>query len=57
MCEYCGCRAVTAIDDLTREHHLVASIVDTIGAEVGMLLPTPPPKRQAAKYVPRLGLM
>ena len=24
MCEYCGCQAVTAIDDLTREHDLVA---------------------------------
>jgi hypothetical protein len=22
MCEYCGCQAVTAIDDLTREHDL-----------------------------------
>ena len=22
MCEYCGCQAVTAINDLTREHDL-----------------------------------
>src|SRR5688572_29682210 len=23
MCEYCGCRSLTAIDELTREHDLV----------------------------------
>ncbi|GIF00937.1 hemerythrin domain-containing protein [Paractinoplanes rishiriensis] len=29
MCEYCGCQAVTAIGDLTREHdHVVALIGD-----------------------------
>jgi hypothetical protein len=55
MCEYCGCRAGTAIDDLTGEHALVVGTVDTIGAEVGTPLPTPPPKRQAAEYVPAWG--
>jgi hemerythrin-like domain-containing protein len=32
MCEYCGCRAVTAIDDLTREHDLVVNLVGEVGA-------------------------
>ena len=27
MCEYCGCQAVTAIDDLTREHDLVVNLI------------------------------
>jgi hemerythrin-like domain-containing protein len=32
MCEYCGCQAVTAIDDLTREHDLVVNLVGEVGA-------------------------
>ena len=32
MCEYCGCQAVAAIDDLTREHDLVIGIVSEIRA-------------------------
>ncbi|KAB8181564.1 hemerythrin domain-containing protein [Microbispora catharanthi] len=27
MCEYCGCQAVTAIDELTREHDLVVNLI------------------------------
>lgn len=27
MCEYCGCRAVAAIDELTREHDFVVTLV------------------------------
>ncbi|MFI7033115.1 hemerythrin domain-containing protein [Microbispora rosea] len=27
MCEYCGCQAVTAIDELTREHDLVVDLI------------------------------
>lgn len=30
MCEYCGCQAVTAIDDLTREHDLVVSLISEV---------------------------
>ena len=32
MCEYCGCQAVTAIDDLTREHDLVVNLIGDVGA-------------------------
>ena len=32
MCEYCGCQAVTAIDDLTREHDLVVSLIGEVRA-------------------------
>jgi hemerythrin-like domain-containing protein len=32
MCEYCGCQAVTAIDDLTREHDLVVNLVGDVRA-------------------------
>ena len=32
MCEYCGCQAVTAIDDLTREHDMVVNLVGEIRA-------------------------
>jgi len=32
MCEYCGCRAVTAIDDLTREHDLVVNLIGEVRA-------------------------
>ncbi len=27
MCEYCGCQALTAIDELTREHELVVNLI------------------------------
>lgn len=27
MCEYCGCQAVTAIEELTREHDLVVAAI------------------------------
>jgi hemerythrin-like domain-containing protein len=27
MCEYCGCQAVTAIDELTREHDQVVNLI------------------------------
>jgi len=30
MCEYCGCQAVTAIDELTREHDLVVGMISTV---------------------------
>ena len=40
MCEYCGCQAVTAIDDLTREHDLVA-------------LQRPGPHKRPARSLPR----
>jgi hemerythrin-like domain-containing protein len=32
MCEYCGCQAVTAIDDLTREHDMVVNLIAEIRA-------------------------
>jgi hemerythrin-like domain-containing protein len=32
MCEYCGCQAVTAIDDLTREHDAVVNLIGTVRA-------------------------
>jgi hypothetical protein len=32
MCEYCGCQALTAIDDLTREHDLVVNLIGEVGA-------------------------
>jgi hypothetical protein len=32
MCEYCGCQAVTAIDDLTREHDLVVNLIGKVRA-------------------------
>jgi hypothetical protein len=27
MCEYCGCQAITAIEELTREHDLVVTLI------------------------------
>jgi hemerythrin-like domain-containing protein len=32
MCEYCGCQAVTAIGDLTREHDHVVGLIGTARA-------------------------
>ncbi|WP_433386063.1 hemerythrin domain-containing protein [Micromonospora sp. KLBMP9576] len=30
MCEYCGCQAVTAINELTREHDLVVNMIGEV---------------------------
>ena len=30
MCEYCGCQAVAAIDELTREHDLVVDLIGDV---------------------------
>lgn len=30
MCEYCGCQAITAIDELTREHDLVVAMIGQV---------------------------
>lgn len=30
MCEYCGCQAVAAIDQLTREHDLVVAMIGEV---------------------------
>jgi hemerythrin-like domain-containing protein len=32
MCEYCGCQALTAIDELTREHDLVVNVIGEVVA-------------------------
>ncbi len=32
MCEYCGCQALTAIDELTREHDLVVTLIGGVRA-------------------------
>jgi hypothetical protein len=32
MCEYCGCQALTAIDELTREHDLVVNLIGEVRA-------------------------
>lgn len=32
MCEYCGCQALATIDELTREHELVLSLVGQVRA-------------------------
>ncbi|MCU7729080.1 hemerythrin domain-containing protein [Actinoplanes sp. KI2] len=32
MCEYCGCQAVTAIDELTREHDMVVDMISSVRA-------------------------
>lgn len=32
MCEYCGCQALPAIDELTREHDLVVSLISDVRA-------------------------
>ena len=32
MCEYCGCQALTAIDELTREHDLVIGLIAEVRA-------------------------
>lgn len=40
MCEYCGCQALTTIDELTREHDLVVGLISEA--------------RSAGKDVPRL---
>lgn len=32
MCEYCGCQALTAIDELTREHDLVVDLIADVRA-------------------------
>ncbi len=34
MCEYCGCQAVTAIDELTREHDHVVNLISEVRAAV-----------------------
>jgi hemerythrin-like domain-containing protein len=34
MCEYCGCQALTAIDDLTREHDLVVNLIGDVRTAV-----------------------
>ena len=30
MCEYCGCQALASIDELTREHDLVVSLISQV---------------------------
>lgn len=32
MCEYCGCQALTPIEELTREHELVLSLISEVRA-------------------------
>lgn len=32
MCEYCGCQALTPIDELTREHELVLGLISEVRA-------------------------
>jgi len=32
MCEYCGCRALATIDELSREHDLVAGLISDVRA-------------------------
>jgi hypothetical protein len=32
MCEYCGCQALPPIDELTREHELVLSLISQVGS-------------------------
>lgn len=32
MCEYCGCQALAPIDELTREHELVLSLISQVGS-------------------------
>jgi hemerythrin-like domain-containing protein len=32
MCEYCGCQALTSIEELTREHELVLRLVSEVRA-------------------------
>lgn len=32
MCEYCGCQAISAIDQLTREHNLVVALISEVRA-------------------------
>ncbi|MEU7876056.1 hemerythrin domain-containing protein [Dactylosporangium sp. NPDC049140] len=32
MCEYCGCQAIAAIDELTREHDLVVNLIGEVRA-------------------------
>jgi hemerythrin-like domain-containing protein len=32
MCEYCGCQALTAIDELTREHDAVVNLIGDVRA-------------------------
>jgi hemerythrin-like domain-containing protein len=32
MCEYCGCQAITAIDELTREHDFVVNLIGDVRA-------------------------
>jgi hemerythrin-like domain-containing protein len=34
MCEYCGCQALTAIDELTREHDLMVNLTGDVRAAV-----------------------
>jgi hemerythrin-like domain-containing protein len=35
MCEYCGCQAITAIDELTREHDLVVAMIGDVRSAHG----------------------
>ena len=30
MCEYCGCQTITAIDELTREHDMVVTMIGDV---------------------------
>ncbi len=40
MCEYCGCQALTSIEELTREHELVLNlIIDIRAARAGQDVP------------------
>jgi hemerythrin-like domain-containing protein len=32
MCEYCGCQALVAVDELTREHDLVVNLIGEVRA-------------------------
>jgi hemerythrin-like domain-containing protein len=36
MCEYCGCQAVAAVDELTREHDRVVSLIGQARAAVAV---------------------
>jgi hypothetical protein len=35
MCEYCGCQAFAAIDELTREHDMVVNLIGDVRAARG----------------------
>jgi hemerythrin-like domain-containing protein len=48
MCEYCGCQALTAINELTREHDLVIDLITEMRSALasGDLSVVPPLARQ-----------